>query len=277
MIQLIALDIDGTIVDSKGVLHSPIIEATDASAKAGIKLVICSGRPFESVESFAKALEVKDYIICLNGCELRSLETRAVLEAVCLPGALAVDIFRRLEQESPLLSANIYLQDRILYFGKNNVEKIFHKTCRIEEATMQQLLQYAEKDEIRKIELCNVKYSSAAFRDSLISTQGISLFGSWEHSIECVSHYADKGIMLQKLTELLNISREQVMAVGDYNNDLGMIRFAGVGVAMGNALPELKAVARYITEDCDHNGAAKAIRRYLMGMKPGSENGLDIV
>ena len=96
MIQLIALDIDGTIVDSKGVLHSPIIEATDASAKAGIKLVICSGRPFESVESFAKALGVKDYIICLNGCELRSLETRAVLEAVCLPGALAVDIFRRL-------------------------------------------------------------------------------------------------------------------------------------------------------------------------------------
>lgn len=80
MIQLIALDIDGTIVDSKGVLHSPIIEATEASAKAGIKLVICSGRPFESVESFAKALGVKDYIICLNGCELRSLETRAVLE-----------------------------------------------------------------------------------------------------------------------------------------------------------------------------------------------------
>lgn len=72
-----------------------------------------------------------------------------------------------------------------------------------------------------------------------------------------------KGSALRFLCQKLNLTSENLMAIGDEENDLSMIKYAGVGVAMGNAVPAVKQVAQVITEDCDHDGVAKIIEKYI--------------
>jgi hypothetical protein len=85
---------------------------------------------------------------------------------------------------------------------------------------------------------------------------------SARHNIELNAPAANKGDALRALSAALDIPMERVMAVGDGLNDMTMLRAAGIRVAMGNAHPDLKAIADYITDDCDHNGAAKAIEHF---------------
>ena len=87
---------------------------------------------------------------------------------------------------------------------------------------------------------------------------------SARHNIELNAPAANKGAALRALAEALEIPRERVMAVGDGLNDRTLLEAAGLAVAMGNAHPAIKAIADYVTDDCDHDGAAKAIERFCL-------------
>lgn len=74
----------------------------------------------------------------------------------------------------------------------------------------------------------------------------------------------DKGSALQILIDKLGLTQENVMAIGDQGNDLSMVKFAGTGIAMGNAIDELKECAQHVTSDCDHDGVAEAIEKWAL-------------
>ena len=86
---------------------------------------------------------------------------------------------------------------------------------------------------------------------------------SQKYIYETLPKGANKGVALKKLAEKLNIPREEVMAIGDGNNDIEMLKFAGVGVAMGNGTKMAKDAANYITDTNENNGVAKAIEKFL--------------
>ena len=74
----------------------------------------------------------------------------------------------------------------------------------------------------------------------------------------------DKGSALKILIDKLGLTQENVMAIGDQGNDLSMVKFAGTGIAMGNAIDELKECAQHVTSDCDHDGVAEAIEKWAL-------------
>ncbi|MBE5786523.1 MAG: HAD-IIB family hydrolase, partial [Clostridiales bacterium] len=104
----------------------------------------------------------------------------------------------------------------------------------------------------------------APLRQQLQSIPGIALTQSGENNIEVMPIGVDKGTGVRDMARMLGISMDQVMTLGDQENDIPMLMAAGYGVAMGNASDATKKVARYQTEDLDHGGFAKAIRRWAL-------------
>ena len=94
--------------------------------------------------------------------------------------------------------------------------------------------------------------------------EGIRIIFPWPTDLEITSDRADKGEALLDLCTRLDIAREETMAIGDGNNDLGLMRAAGFSVAMGNSDEDVKEAADYVTDDNEHDGVATAIRKYVL-------------
>ena len=121
----------------------------------------------------------------------------------------------------------------------------------------------------QEIENISIMCSSYRERMSVLrkieKIAGIGIIYPWPTDLEIIASDADKGEALLWLAELLGLRREEVMAVGDSNNDLGLMEAAGFSVAMGNSMPEILKAADYVTFDNEHDGVAEAIRKCVLG------------
>ena len=101
-------------------------------------------------------------------------------------------------------------------------------------------------------------------KEILSNVEGINYFKSQSEILEIVPVGVSKGATLQKLTELLGVEQGDVIAIGDDENDISMIKFAGLGVAMGNARETVKASADYVTLTNDENGVGEVIKKFML-------------
>lgn len=95
-------------------------------------------------------------------------------------------------------------------------------------------------------------------------SKDLEVVSSWDDNFEIMKKGSSKGEAVKKLAKYLGISREEVMCIGDSENDLSMISWAGIGVAMGNAIEQVKEVADYVTDDNKHGGVSKAIKKFVL-------------
>lgn len=134
-------------------------------------------------------------------------------------------------------------------------------------------ISYRTPEEMRDIDLIKAMYiedaeildPAIAHRELFEKVRGrLELMKTAPFYYEAYAKGVNKGAALDKLCEILGISRDEVMAVGDEENDLSMIDFAQLGVAMGNAIPRVKAAAKELVADNDHDGVAEAIRKFAL-------------
>lgn len=119
---------------------------------------------------------------------------------------------------------------------------------------------------------CNTKKIEKEFKDKLkeakeeliACTTDLEVVSSWDDNFEIMKKGSSKGEAVQMLAKHLGVSQEEVMCIGDSENDLSMITWAGTGVAMGNAIDSVKEVANYVTSDNKHGGVAEAIRKFVL-------------
>lgn len=270
-IKLVASDLDGTLLTSQKELTPRVQRALTAINDMGIFFVPSTGRPFGAVPACIRELPFLKYVITSNGAAVYDAEQKkdlfrhlltpeAVERTVCLTKGLPVlmEFF---------IDGKAYIdQDALEHLSSFHLRESHAKYIRATRIPVKDFFAELEKNKNR-LENINLVFHDMALRqktwDLLRSENFASVTASSEKNIEITSLLATKANALSRLCEILGIDRENVLALGDRDNDLPMLQFAGVGVAMENGEDHIKSAADIITASCDDFGAALILEEII--------------
>ena len=276
-IRLIALDLDGTLLDSDKQLSKENAAALARAAEEGVEIVPATGRFYRGMPQLIRDLPYVRYVISINGAEVFDASRQTTVCGSEIPLERALSVMERLDElpviydcyqngwgwmtqslydQAEQYAANIHSLNMIREL-RTPVPEL--KACLKERASSVQKIQIFFRDMEKRVEA--LKTLPLLFPDLVVTTSIVN-------NIEINSREATKGNALQKLAAHLAIPLAQTMAFGDDLNDLSMLQAAGVGVAMGNAPQDVKNTADHVTDDCDHSGVAHAIQHFLWEKEP---------
>lgn len=284
MIKLIASDMDGTLLNEKHKIDKETVVAIQKAEEAGIVFAISTGREYETVESLLKENNIKCQCVLMNGAEYRD-EDGNILEDINIEQKVATKIIHILHEEK--VSARIFTNKGIyttdteeealkeMVYRTLSFNPEFTQDEAIEFAKIQpyftQLNYISDLDEFLNNDIEIRKF--VAFHNSIElinkmkkiigEIEGIAVSSSFKDNIEITHITAQKGIILAKVAKKMGFKREEVLVLGDSFNDYSMFTEFTESVAMGNAIPEIKEIAKYITDTNSNLGVAKAIYRVL--------------
>ncbi len=267
-IKIIALDLDGTLLNSQKELTERNRAALSAAAERGIEIVPTTGRFYGAVPEEIRCLPFLHYAITINGAQVQRLSDGAVLYRAEMPRTQVVELMDELDRWP--VAYDCYC-DNSAYITASVQAKIEDYTADVHYQRMVRQLRrgvpelkawvQGQSRDIQKVQFFTeetevkarlMKELPQKFPDFIITSAIPS-------NVEINQHSANKGEALLALAHHLGCTAEQVMAFGDGFNDVTMIRAAGTGVAMGNAFAPVKVLADLVAEDCDHDGVAKVI------------------
>lgn len=268
MIQLIAIDLDGTLLSPDKTISPANKQALLDAEATGVHVVICTGRPLSGVRPIFEEIGFKSdhsYSVINNGCTtVKSLDWSVITYAAFSEDDLLyLDLLsKEIHPQLSLFDLNRYI---ILNQEPNEMSKLDASAVHTEPVRLsleevlesQPIFQGMFIDSKDEVDRFQEQYESVlAKRFHTIRSQPI-LF-------EILPKDVNKATGLKALAERLGISTENVMAIGDENNDIEMIQYAGLGVAMGNAANHIKELADVTTTTNAEDGVATAIRRYVL-------------
>ena len=267
--QLIALDLDGTLLDSRKELPEETAGAIRKACAAGKTVVFDTGRGVpELAEPFALLPEVR-YAVFNSGAGLYDNREKKVFGLRCIPGALAkriLDFARTKDVMLQLMTAEKeYIQaSHMEHLGRYHME-VYRRSYEKTMTLVPDILAFAEScgEPFLKINLYHADPQERIRSKAQLETPELELVYAEASSLECSAAGVSKGTGLELLCRELGIPIEACIAVGDADNDIPMIRAAGLGVAMGNAPDHVKAAADRIVSDHDHGGCAEAVMSML--------------
>ena len=261
--KLIAADMDGTLLNQCGEITPRTQEAIRKAVAKGVIFSVSTGRPIQGVGIYQHILNLKAPFITYNGAMIVASDTHEILFRQELEKEDARKILKAGRDYNTTMcvwSGNkLYgnvLNDRIHDYKK--LSRVEPELIEDEEALLEQgitkILWYDEADSILRWqdELAIKDFTSTAFCTSK------PVFLEFFHS------QVSKALALEKIGEMYHISREEMIAVGDGFNDLSMIEYAGLGVAMGNAPEEIKKKAAYVTSSNEEDGIACVIEKFIL-------------
>ncbi|WP_283679324.1 sugar-phosphatase [Lentilactobacillus sp. Marseille-Q4993] len=265
-IKLIAIDIDGTLLNDDHELTQNTIDAITAAREKGVKVVLCTGRPLSGVKPYLDKLAIdgkEEYAITFNGAMAQNLEGTVITHHT-----LAYDDFLLTEMYSRKYNAHYQIETTDEIIATNQELSPFT----IGESYLVRLpIVYKTPEQITN----DLTISKAMFVDfpEVIDrlktelpkslSEDLYVVQSEPYFIEVMNKKASKGNTLSELAEQLGLTAENVMAIGDQGNDLTMVKYAGMGVAMGNGIDDVKAAANFVTKTNQENGVAYAINKYV--------------
>ena len=272
-IKLIGLDIDGTLLTRDKRLTPRTRAAIEAAARAGVSVACLTGRPFCGVTADIR-LEAVGHIVSSNGAATHDAATGALLRGRFIPRDAAKEIAAAALARGLGVTAFTgglgYAQrpfyDALMAEYEERGNLAYGQASRRPTEDLVALIDGA-KDGIENI--CVDTNEEPAHRAMLREMEKwpalrlVTTRGNSGLNLEIGHPEADKGLAFLDLARLLGIDRADTLAVGDDGNDLGLLRAAGTAVAMGNATDEVKRACAWVTEDNEHDGAAKAIERII--------------
>ena len=273
-IRVIAFDLDGTFLDDGKHIPPENLAALEAAAARGCLIVPATGRIYVGIPEALRSLPFMRWYITANGSYLYdAVEDRAVARAEIAPRR-AVE-FLRFADTLPVLY-DCY-QDNFGYISRGFLDRVpefvtdpgILRLVRELRTPVEELKAYLlEKGEgVQKLQLYfrDMELRRRMLRELPGQWPDLSFSTSVPFNIEINSSAATKGQALCTLCRLLDIDVGAALTLGDGTNDMDLITRAGTGVAMGNADPELKAAAAWVTGDNNHGGFADAVRRFALG------------
>ena len=273
MIRLIAIDVDGTLLDSRGRLPAENQQAIADAASRGVRIAIATGRSFHFALPAVTTLPDPLLLIVHNGAITRA-RTGETLMRRLLARDLARDVLAHTSawREHAALLFDRPLDGQMVYdlldwthpnrsrFKARN-EAIIQQVPLLEDALTEDPIQLTFNGEVEAMRALVAQL--AAFPLALDLSVSLTEYPLRDFSlVDVCRSETTKGTSLARLAESLGIAREEVLAVGDNHNDRDMLEWAGVGVVMGNAEDELKSAVLPVTGTNDEAGLAQAIRRF---------------
>lgn len=290
MYKLMAIDLDGTLLNSYGEVSKETREALLQAKNNGTEVVLASGRPISSTKSLALELGVDNYLISGNGAAVYDIKNEKVVYDRFLTKEQVINIAKLCEENS--FFYNVYTEDEViasslnynvLFYHKENVKKTEDKRTHIN--IVQNILEYIElsgKDRFLKITVCDEsKFIFNSIIRKLKEIDGIDILDveymsrkkikSGTDDIDIQYYYTEvtnknvnKWSAIEFLLNKLQINKEAVIAIGDNVNDKEMIENAGMGVVMGNSNPQMKEIANQIVADNNSEGVLEALRKFVL-------------
>lgn len=267
-IRLVAMDMDDTLLRNDWTISERTVQAIREAQKQGVYVTISTGRMPTSVRPYAQQLGLNVPVITYNGAMVQEALSQKVLFRQVIPAETAQDIVQWLLPQGVYFQ--IYLQDRLLAEKRSQWSEQYERAARvqIEETNLREQLAL-EKEGAEKIVLFGDPEELLVWERRIQQRYDgkVRMTQSKAYFLELIHPTVNKGAALASLAQRLEVRQEEVMAVGDSLNDLEMIRYAGIGVAMGNARRELKEAANVVTVTNQEDGVAQVIEKYVLGRK----------
>ena len=276
-IKLICIDMDGTLLNNNHEVSDRNKEALRKAKELGVNIAIATGRLFCSARYYSDLIGVDTAVIASNGSYVKAkYEDKALLENP-MAKEMAIEIYNIVKKYG--LSANFNSWDTLLREYPIPENHTYHAMNSLVTEDKRVKFLIDETNFINTIENFGGAILKAivieenedksnlwAAKKELKDTFGdqLQVVSSGDNNFEVMVGSSSKGNAVAYLAKTLNILPEEVMCIGDSENDLSMIQFAGVGVAMGNGLDLLKQAADYITDTNDNSGVAKAIEHFVL-------------
>lgn len=290
MYKLIAIDLDGTLLNSKGEVSERNRLAINQAIVQGVEVVLCSGRVRGSIENIAADVGANNYIISGNGAEIYDVNNKTVIYRKFISKERTLEIAKFCEENSIFYSVHAEntiiassLKHNILVHNSENNKKPIEKRTNINiTENIYEYLKNSEYDSFSKITICDA--TEAIFRGIVeklrkikdievldvahMSNKTIEIQGE-THNLqyyytETTAKNVNKWNAIEKLIEKLNIKKEEVVTIGDNVNDKEMLENAGLGIAMGNSAPYIKEIADVVVSDNNNDGVAEAIIHHCL-------------
>lgn len=264
MYKLLAFDLDGTLMRHDLIIPQSAVKAIKKAQKNGIICIIATGRVYSSAKIFAQKLGIKGPIITLQGALIKEVRSGKEIfyKSISKSTALKIiDLIRKLK-----LQALMNIKGRVLVESKTPELEIYKNIT---------LSNIEFVDDFKKhLKEPPTKFMIMSYDQGLIDKtekrfhkelgKKINLFKSLPRFLEIVDIKADKGAALALLCKRLGVKKEEVIAVGDNHNDISMIKWAGLGVAVSDAPVEVKKHADFITAKVENSGIAKVVEKFLL-------------
>lgn len=290
MYKLVAIDLDGTLLNSYGEVSNKNKETIQKAIKKNVEVVLTSGRPIMSVKNLANEIGCNNYMICGNGAITYDIQNDKIIYNRFLEKAKVLQIIKICEENS--IFYNVYTKDTILtknlnynvlFYHQENASKPEDKKTRITiMQNIEEYIQNREDEDYLKITICDndkvifgsiirklrtikdVDVLDVAHMSRKLIKDGTENVSMEYFYTEITNTNVDKWQAIENLIEKLNINKEEVIAIGDNINDAEMVKNAGLGIMMGNSAPYIKEMADIVVSDNDNDGVAEAIEKYIL-------------
>ena len=290
MYKLIAIDLDGTLLNSYGEVSEENANAIKKAIENGIEVVLASGRVYSSVKNIAKEIGAENYIISGNGSLVYDMKKDEIIYDQFMDKKKVLDIIRICDENS--IYYNIYTEDTIiaksinynvLFYQSENSKKSESKKTKIN--IVENIYKYVEESpniKILKITVCDsdkIIFSGIVRKIKTISKVNVLDISHMSRKIikhgpedvqveyyytEVSNENVDKWTAIKFLTNKLEIDENEVVAIGDNANDKQMVMNAGLGIAMGNSMLDIQKIGDYKVADNNSDGVAEAINKYIL-------------
>jgi Cof subfamily protein (haloacid dehalogenase superfamily) len=264
-IRLLAIDLDGTLVNHQLEMNPRDVAAVKAASAAGVTVVLATGRMFKSSMRYADPLGLKGPIINYQGAVVRKISSGEIWYRC----ELAVEIQQRVLAlaEPRDWHVNAYV-DEVVYTARARPEAdLYARVAMVPYEVVGPLSKWVHADATKMV-LVSLDPNDVPTRmQELAAWMGdvARVTRSLDWFVEVVDPRVSKSSALAMVAQRLGIDRSEVCAIGDNLNDEDMVSWAGFGVAMGNAPQALKAVAKYVTAPIAEAGVARVIERFVIG------------
>ena len=288
MYKLVAIDLDGTMLNSYGMVTENTKQVIKNTINKGTEVIIASGRPIDSIKTIAKEIGSENYFIAGNGALIYDIKKDEIIYEKFMNKQKVLEIIKICEENS--IAYNIYtektiiakgLKYNVLYYYKENLKKEENKKTNI--TIVEDVYEYIknlENEKFLKITVCDeTKSVFNSIIRKLRTVEDIDVLDVLHMSRKMIKqgtedvpieyYYTeislkdvDKWNAIEYLANKMNISKDEIIAIGDNINDKEMIENAKVGIAMGESTPVITEIADFVTTNNNEDGVAKALEKY---------------
>ncbi len=276
--RLIATDLDDTLLDENSEISARNIEAVKKAVDMGLKFVIATGRMFKTSVHYLEELgqDGDCPIINYHGALIQKAKSREIILHRPLNNNLAVAVAEEAERQGCHVS--LFIEDN-LYIGKENeYSRYYQSLAKVEMEEVGSVSKFLASNGAEPTKMSIIRWDGLLDDvEAVLKKQfgkKLSILQSRPYFLEITDQQATKGQALKWLAEQNDIRPEEIIAFGDGHNDLDMIEYAGLGVAVSNARPALQKIANLVTLAHHEDGVAEVIEKYVLANAARSENSL---
>lgn len=270
--KLIAMDMDGTLLTDKKEITERAKTDIKKAAEMGVKVAVCTGRLFASAKFYAGIIGTPVPVIASNGAYIRQKDTENIIYEKYMNEDEIITVVGMAKKYGfipHIYTYNSIYSEKLSYSSKNYEKwnKAIPEAERVRIHIVKDLAHEVHnlKGKILKVfvasEDCNKIYE---LKQKIINLKNYSVVSSGNNNFEVMAKGVLKGSAVRILADYYGIKQDEVICIGDSENDKSMIEYAGLGIAMGNAEKGIKDIAGFITDTNENDGVAKAIEKFVL-------------